>query len=386
LPEIYEWERQLLRRGNNNDEKLLSVSAKIDDATTDIFKQNQYQAISTRLWVNFGKSGKARSKRMVEKFTELFDDPLLKNESKAHSFVSRIHFYFSHIFYYRAIGNYKKSCEYSRKSLELFSNMDDSLKIELMSSYISCLQNHLLSSVELRDIKECEMVVKELKELYHSPLIINQLSSQVRIFTILYTMELDIFTDSGEFEKAEALLEEVEAGLNKFENLISDYDRITFYFCIAAIHFGKGEYRKALPWFNNILQEPAVRGDLHSSLRIRMLLTHYEIGNQEVLEYFIKSTYRFLVKENRINKLEACVLNYIRKITGLNTRKQLIDFYKELKDQLQLIVKDPLENKFLEYFDIISWLESKIEGRTFSEVIKRKHISSALNHLQGKRK
>ena len=47
-------------------------------------------------------------------------------------------------------------------------------------------------------------------------------------------------------------------------------------------------------------------------------------------------------------------------------------FFKQLILALKPIVKDPLEEKFLNYFDIISWLESKIENRTVQEVIKEK--------------
>ena len=43
-----------------------------------------------------------------------------------------------------------------------------------------------------------------------------------------------------------------------------------------------------------------------------------------------------------------------------------------VKEELVEITKDDFERKALEYFDFISWLESKIEGRVFAEVVREK--------------
>jgi hypothetical protein len=327
--------------------------------------------ISSRFWVDFGKSGKARTKETVTRFSKLFDNPLLKTESNAKSLLAKIYYNNSHIHYYRATGDYKTALAYTSKNLKLFMNVDKSIKINLINQYVSCLRSHLTTTLEIFDVKEFEKAIKELDALYKNPLIKHQLSSQEQVFYILYTVLMEFHTEKGDFEKAAGLINEVEAGLHKFKNLINNYDRLSFYYLISATYFGNSNYRKALPWLNKLLHEPLVRTDLQPMVRILTCLTHYEIGNLEVLEHFIKSTYHFLSKENRINKLEACMLQHIRKMPGLNSRKQLIDFYKELKDQLQQIIKDPLEKKFLEYFNIIYWIESKIEGKSFGEITKR---------------
>ena len=40
------------------------------------------------------------------------------------------------------------------------------------------------------------------------------------------------------------------------------------------------------------------------------------------------------------------------------------------------VSKDPSEKIMFEYFDFISWLESKTENRTFSEIMKEKAHNS----------
>ena len=66
-------------------------------------------------------------------------------------------------------------------------------------------------------------------------------------------------------------------------------------------------------------------------------------------------------------------MNFIRKkIPKIITDKERIVVFKELKIELEEITKDPFEKKALEYFDFISWLESKIENKSFAEIVKEK--------------
>lgn len=42
---------------------------------------------------------------------------------------------------------------------------------------------------------------------------------------------------------------------------------------------------------------------------------------------------------------------------------------------MEKLLKIPYESKALEYFDFVSWLESKIENRPFAEVVREKCLS-----------
>ncbi len=44
---------------------------------------------------------------------------------------------------------------------------------------------------------------------------------------------------------------------------------------------------------------------------------------------------------------------------------------------MEELAKEPFEAKFLDDFDFISWLESKIENRPFANIIREKAKSAA---------
>ena len=50
----------------------------------------------------------------------------------------------------------------------------------------------------------------------------------------------------------------------------------------------------------------------------------------------------------------------------------LRDEFKALLEQLKPLETNPYEKRAFIYFDIISWLEGKIEGREVQEVIQEK--------------
>ena len=57
------------------------------------------------------------------------------------------------------------------------------------------------------------------------------------------------------------------------------------------------------------------------------------------------------------------------------TDSELSGAFLDLKSELLPLTKNLYEKRSFIYFDIISWLESKIEGRTVQEVIREKASS-----------
>ncbi len=83
--------------------------------------------------------------------------------------------------------------------------------------------------------------------------------------------------------------------------------------------------------------------------------------------------YHYLKKKTRLYKAETSILDFMRKkIPKISNEKDLIAAFKELQTELEEIMRDPFEAKVLDYFDFISWLESKIQKRPFADIVKEK--------------
>jgi hypothetical protein len=71
-------------------------------------------------------------------------------------------------------------------------------------------------------------------------------------------------------------------------------------------------------------------------------------------------------------KFEKAVLDFITKAMKCDNETNLISIYHLLKNELNKIAVDKFEKNALEQFDVISWLESKINKKIFAETLKER--------------
>ena len=131
----------------------------------------------------------------------------------------------------------------------------------------------------------------------------------------------------------------------------------------------------ALKWLNRIInsEDQDIREDVHSFSRILNLIIHYELGNNDVIEYYLRSTYRFLLKKHDLHLYQQYILDFIRNLSK-DTRTSLRDRFVSLRTKMITLSESKYDKRPFVYFDIISWLDSKIENKTVGEVIKEKSV------------
>ena len=156
---------------------------------------------------------------------------------------------------------------------------------------------------------------------------------------------------------------------------------ISFYFHIAYTYFGTGNYNKALSWINKVLNdnENTLRQDVYSYARIFNLVIHFELGNYDLLEYITKSTQRYLSRRQRDFQMELLIIEYLRRLIRSsrsgNDKKLFGEFRQKLRDVAML----PEDQIILRYFDFGSWIESKISGKSFNDMVKERSVQEAIS-------
>ena len=66
------------------------------------------------------------------------------------------------------------------------------------------------------------------------------------------------------------------------------------------------------------------------------------------------------------------MLAFIKESAKFYTQKEFREGFEKLKLQLEKLKKDPYEAQVLSFFDLITWLESKITKRSFALIVKEK--------------
>ena len=166
----------------------------------------------------------------------------------------------------------------------------------------------------------------------------------------------------------------IEALLNDLPNIKGAHEPL-FIANQTLLYFRCGDYHKALANINFILNDVNIQlsPENYNSLRILHLMIHFDKGNIELLTYLLKSLYRYLKNKKQLYQAENIFLKFItNNLSSINHSRNQIEDFNSLREELLKISNDPFEAGFLEFLDIISWLESKIENRPFAEILQEK--------------
>jgi hypothetical protein len=355
--------------------------ADIEDQIASIFKETFYWSAQQKKILDIEEAyhkilsfqqihGYTRNTDQIKKLKKIVDDISANINEKELDNVQKIYYYIMWSIYYRIIGNYKRSYEYQLKQQPLYREKPAD-NTELYG-YVSYLNNLSLSQNELNKPSEALQTINRMRQAGN--IAGAKKSSRVQTLAFLsYLNELSIYSTSGDFTKGIAVMKSIQKDFEKYSTTIGTGVNLTFWHFFAVISFGIGDPKKSMQWLNKIMNHPEqdVRIDVQCFARVFGLIVHYELHNEMLLPYYVKSVYRYLLKKQRLFKLETLILEFIRKKTPkINSSEDMKAAFSELKNDLIAIKKDKHEGLSLEDFDFISWLQSKIEDRPFIEVVK----------------
>ncbi|MGZ2877763.1 hypothetical protein, partial [Pseudomonas aeruginosa] len=88
----------------------------------------------------------------------------------------------------------------------------------------------------------------------------------------------------------------------------------------------------SIDYLNRIINwKVDLRTDLQCYARLLHLIAHYEMGNLNLLEYLLKSVYRFMAKMQNLSATEEAVFDFLRIAFRTSPRKMKPEFERLLK-------------------------------------------------------
>ena len=372
LLEIMRWQKKIINTFSSyekEDEKIIyNLSDEENLVINTIANTNDIWKPVTLMFFSVRKNGIARNKEDIDKYNKLIGDLVLENDEFPKSFRARLFFYYLHSNYFSSTNNKEKGSLYIKKIVALMEANPHHIEDE-PDNYFNALLNLLYNAKILKKYNEFFALVPKVK------LMIKKFRLQTTQLFRVYNFEFVAYIDTGQFQKAMQLLPKIEAILEEEKN----YDELTkIYYSINKIllHYGNKDYHQSLTYINLLLNnnnKNYLRPDLHCFAKMFQLIVHFDKENYDFLPYLVKSIYRYLLKQNKLHQFELIIIHFIRiKLPHINSKKEQTEAFKSLQKELMDIGKDPLEARFLELFDIISWLESKIENRPFEEILQEK--------------
>ena len=256
------------------------------------------------------------------------------------------------------------------------------MKLVETSQYIRGMHNLLSANFNLSNYPTFNEYLQKFEEFAHSETGNLNNNAQIQTFVYLYIAKLNKHFLEGSFKEGLLLVPYIEAKLEEYALQLDRHRVLIFYYKIACLYFGNGDYGSCIKYLNNIINLKAdLRADLQCYARLLHLIAHFELGNYEILEHLIKSVYRFMANMQNLTTVEEEIFRFIRKSFSLS-RTKIIPAFKTLKERLEKLQGNSMVTRSFMYLDIISWLESKIDGKSMQEIRKEKYEKKKKHHIE----
>lgn len=356
-----------------------AIEGRADDLTAESEKRHQVVSNVTRLsnlslkmFSFYVKSGHAKNESEQFYITEFFKSNLPELDYSALTFFEKTYYCQSFGWYYYILQNFPRYYRYMQRWVDLFDAFPD-MKTKDPELYLRGLHNLLLALFYTAHHKKFGPTLRQMEVFIARSADDFNTNLEVQAFTFLYTAKINKHFLEGSFSEGLFLVPELAEKLDRYADFLDPHRTLVFYYKIACLYFGSGDNDRALDYLNNILNFKAgvLVSDIQGYARILHLIAHFELGNYGLLEYLVKSVYRFLAKMSDLNMVQREILTFLRREIRTDP-KDMRRAFIQLKAKLEKLRNHPNERRSFLYLDIISWLESKIEGITVAEVMREK--------------
>lgn len=341
----------------------------VSDTIAALKEQMEYRKIINLLIYKRGIRGKlVRSESDKKEVYEQAQGLLDKKPDTLLSYKTGIFHHIIKELYYYSINDIEDAYQNSVRSI-LHMESNPTLLSQELNNYMFALNNLMNAQVVLHKYEEIKSCIDKLKAI---PVITP--IEKARIFGFYTSKEIIYFTRTGRYKEGLEHVPFIEKQLDIYRNKIHKPACYAIYSNIEELYIVCGKFKQALYWNNKILNDPKIESfhDFYSNARISEMIIHYELDNIEKVQSLIKSYYQFLIKNKGNYKYENSFIRFFRNVINIAGQKELKEEFIRFHKELSLLTHDPFEKEAFDFFDLISWLESKIENRPFDTIMQEK--------------
>ena len=349
----------------------------IQEAKTAIGKLNNVSILSNlalKLYGWYIRNGHARTEQDDAEVKRIFDEGLPVDITHCNNFYEKLYLFQSYCWYAFIRQDFLMYYRYTQKWVDLFTTEPLMIAVET-AHYIKGMHNLMGAHFDLRNYKKLLQTLQQFEAFAQTDVVLRNENNRMQTFAYLYISKLNKHFLEGTFTDGLQLVPDIEKRLKEYELYLDRHRVLVFYYKIASLYFGSGDNSGAIDYLNRIINwKVDLRTDLQCYSRLLHLIAHYELGNFDLMEYLIKSVYRFMAKMENLSVVEEEMFRFLRqsfKLSAKNIKPEL----EKLLQKLQQHEDNRLENRAFMYLDVISWLESKISGVPVQEVIRGKFLA-----------
>lgn len=304
--------------------------------------------------------GLARDKASEEEYHSIVADPLLQGDPKQLTFLGQVIYHLIYGRYYHAIGKLQEDTKASKQVLALFDAQPERI-IDAEPYYHRAVLFRLNDAMRDDEYDVAYQMIDRMRKNKYAHNIEQNLA-------IALLMEFGLLQSIGMFEEAHKLtpqLIELRYGIlakrSRYSLAILDDQ-------IARQYFAMKDFEKSIEWSNKVLYEKGglTGQNLQSTLRILVLMAHFELKNYSYLKYATKSAYQYLYRHQRLHAIEKRLINFFASAGAHTTTAN----FEQLERDLNELRSGEYGQVAIDYSDLMQWLRGRIDGTSYADVVR----------------
>lgn len=336
----------------------------------------QFSNLSLQLYGYYLESGLVKSDQEVRTVRALFNSLLPNKSYEDLSFWGKVYYCQSYVWLHHICQEYPLSYRYSQRMVSLFRDQPNMIAINA-ALYLKGLHNHLGTLFNMWQYNKFQAELQQLLDFPQHYDLDEDDNTRGIWHLYRFTHSIQLHYMQGTFSEGLTLVPELMEAIEEDRYGWDEYRKLLFYYRIACLYFGSGDNDTAIDYLNLIVNQRSqqYRSDIQAYARILSLICHYEMGNVQLVEYQVKSVYRYLAKVEHLQETQQTIFRFLRRIPRIRENQVQEEFVK-LKEKLDKIAQKPYESRPFTYLDIPSWLQAKIEGKSVQEVIRAEFLKT----------
>lgn len=376
---IIEMERrlELFFVTESGENRAMEIVEKNQEVRNHLHARDNWSNVALLLYDYYLKYGHVKNERQFKKVEAFFKETTKDIQGDAITIQGKIYRHMAFTWYYFITQNFVKCYRHASDWIGLVESNEILLKRDPIF-YLKGMHNALSALFysnkprQFREVyKSFEVFIGKHEEGF---------DYNTKMMTDVYRniAKLNDLFLQGVFRGNESTIAELSEWLVANSSYLDQNREQVFNYKIACLYFGADDFKNCIAHLNKIIhtdvKEKYLKQDVQCFARILNLVAHYELGNDDLVEYQLKSTYRFLIKYGDLQKVQEEIIGFIRKTANVR-REEITPYFVELKERLVEIFNDPYERRPLLYLDLISWLTSRIEGVPVEEIIRKRQLA-----------
>jgi hypothetical protein len=371
-------EKQIAEANNSSSDSASTFDSHLEltnAVCNSINSEERLLEIASQLFSLHLKLGYARSNKDLELITQYFGPRLKQFAGMRLNFLERVYFCQAMAWYHYIRHNFLDTYKFASRWVALFDG-NPRMKELMYDSFLKGY-SHILDGLFF--MRKYRLFTARLRKFEMECSVVGNINDNAVIISrqILYAGRMNRHFMEGTFTQGIATVDRVDKLLERFSQQIPLHNKMLLNYKAACIYFGAGRYTECMSYLDRITEtrNPQIRRDLQCYAKMLCLIGSYEAGVDHNMEYHIRSVYAFIVKANDMHRVQKELLAFLKRL-GAIYQTDLKEELRELFLRLKALESDPDERRTFLYLDLLSWLESKITGRSIEEIIRTKFAAS----------